>query len=259
MAAPAAGRQGLAHPNARRTGRGQSRVLFVDQNGKVGSYAPAVANWVPGPTIQDQLGATFDLGSRSRAPRQGSQSPTRRAFLCLICLVSLLGVSACAASGVTTRTADNRVRIYRDPAGWAIDVPARWHVIRFSDSNGGFDSAGAQISNVRLPVPAVVPGNPIQVNGRVLAARGLGLIIATDRQPGLSHRILAVPPLSAPLGPKWSVGSALAGAPYIETLWFRGHGETFIASAKVGPKAGATDLKALAGIIHSLRLRPAGD
>jgi hypothetical protein len=132
-------------------------------------------------------------------------------------------------------------------------------VIRFSDSNGGVDSAGAQISNVRLPVPAVVPGYPIQVNGRLLPSRGIGLIIATDSQRGLSDGILAVPPLPTPLGPKWVVGSALAGEPYIETLWFRGQGETFIASAKVGPKAGAADLKALAGIIRSLRLRPPRD
>ena len=208
--------------------------------------------------MQDRLVGTLDLGCRSRVPRRGSRRRRRRAFLCLICLVPLLSATACGAGGVTTRPADNRVWTYRDPAGWAADVPPRWHVIPFSDPNGGVDSAGAQISNVRLPVPGVVPGYPIQVNGRVLPSRGIGLIIATDSQPGLSHGILAVPPLPAPAGPKWSVGSALSGAPYVEALWFRGHGESFIASAKVGPKAGAADLNALTGIIHSLRLRPAG-
>src|ERR1035438_9248645 len=152
-----------------------------------------------------------------------------RAVLCLFCLGLLLGVGGCGSSNVTTRPTDRAERMYRDPAGWMIDVPAGWHVIRFSESNGDVESDGAQISNVPLPIPTVVAGYPIQVNGRALPARGIDLIISTDTQPGLTHRALALPPLPAPSGPNWSVGSAPAGEPYIETLWFRANGSAFIA------------------------------
>jgi hypothetical protein len=146
--------------------------------------------------------------------------------------------------------------MYRDGAGWAIEVPAGWHVVRFGDSKGGVTSAGAQISNVRLPPPAVVPGYPIQVNGYVLPAHGVGLIIATDRDPGVAHGILAVPPLPAPAGSskEWTIGSSLAGQPYLETLWFRADGEIFIVSVKVGASASGAALDALARIVRSLHL-----
>ena len=66
-----------------------------------------------------------------------------------------------------------------------------------------------------------------------------------------------MPPLPAPHAPDgwkyWNAGSASAGAPYIEILWFRAHSATFIATAKIGPEATNGDLKAVAAIIQSLR------
>ncbi len=129
--------------------------------------------------------------------------------------------------------------------------------MQFSDSKDGITSAGVQLSNVQLPPPSLKPRYPIQVNGRVLPAHGVGLIIATDTDPKLSHGRVAVPPLPAPNGRDWAMGSAPAGSPYVEALWFRINGTTFIASAKIGPKANDADLKALAQIIQSLRLQPA--
>lgn len=146
---------------------------------------------------------------------------------------------------------------YRDGAGWTIRVPQGWHAVRFSDSKDGITSAGVQLSTVQLPPPALVPGFPIQANGGVLPTRGVGVVIATDPDPNVPHGPVAVPPLpafDAPNGWKyWSAGSASAGAPYIEILWFRVHRATFIATAKIGPKATNSDLKAVAAIIQSLR------
>jgi hypothetical protein len=68
---------------------------------------------------------------------------------------------------------------------------------------------------------------------------------------------MAVPPLPSPQAPDgwkfWNAGSAAAGAPYIEILWFRVRSATFIATAKIGPKATSGDLRAVAAIIESLR------
>lgn len=101
----------------------------------------------------------------------------------------------------------------------------------------------------------MVSGYPIQVNDRVLPGRGVGLIVATDNDPKLSSGALATPPLPSPDGPRhqWSIGSALAGKAFLETLWFRADGRTFIASAKVGPNVSGADHHALARIIGSLR------
>ena len=181
----------------------------------------------------------------------------QRAILWLIGLIPVIAAGACGAGDGAALTASQQVHPYRDPAGWTIEVPAGWHAQRFSDSRDGITSAGVQLSNLRLPPPALVPGYPIQVNGGILAARGAGLIIATDTDPTLSHGPVAVPPLpafDAPNGWKyWNAGSAPAGSPYIETLWFRAHSVIYIASAKIGPKATSDDLQAIAAIIHSLR------
>jgi hypothetical protein len=132
-------------------------------------------------------------------------------------------------------------------------VPPGWHVVRFSESKGGVASAGAEFSNVRLAIPTVVPGNPIQVNGQALPASGVSLVISTDADPRLTHGTLAVPPLPAPSGAPWAIGSALAGEPYLETQWFRAKGATLIASAKIGSKSDPAALEALAAIVRSLR------
>jgi uncharacterized protein YbdZ (MbtH family) len=180
----------------------------------------------------------------------------RRGFLWLIGLIPVIAAAGCGAGGLTV-TASHQGHTYRDAAGWTIEVPPGWHAARFSDSKDGITSAGVQLSNVRLPPPTLVPGFPIQVNGGVLPARGVGLIIATDTDPKLGHGPIAVPPLPAPDAPDgwkyWNAGSASAGAPYIETLWFRINGTTFIASAKIGPRATSHGLKAADAIVKSFR------
>src|SRR5207302_6094703 len=101
--------------------------------------------------------------------------------------------------------------------------PRGWHAVPFSDSKDGIVSAGVQLSSVRLPRPALVPGFPIQVNDRVLPAHGIGLIIATDNDPRLSHGTVAALPLPPPSGgaDSWLVGSSMVrhgarvSSPYI--------------------------------------------
>jgi len=185
----------------------------------------------------------------------------RRSLLWLIGLIPVIAAAGCGAGGGITLTTSHQGHTYRDAAGWTIEVPPGWHAVRFSDSKDGITSAGVQLSNVQFPPPTLVPGFPVQVNGGVLPAHGVGLIIATDTDPKLPHGPVAVPPLPAPDAPDgwkyWNAGSASAGVPYIETLWFRINGTTFIASAKIGPKGHDADLKAFAQIIRSLRLQPA--
>jgi hypothetical protein len=53
------------------------------------------------------------------------------------------------------------------------------------------------------------------------------------------------------------IGSALAGEPFLETLWFRAAGRTFIASAKIGSTASGAARRALSRVVSSLRGRPA--
>jgi hypothetical protein len=123
----------------------------------------------------------------------------------------------------------------------------------------GITSAGVQLSNVKLPPPPLLPGYPIQPDARHMPARGVGLIIATDTDPRLSHDRVARLPLPAPNDEDWDVGSvgsagnAPSDGPWVEGLWFRFHGKTFFASAKIGPKASKSDLRAVAAIVHSLR------
>ena len=117
-------------------------------------------------------------------------------------------------------TANNPGQTYRDSGRWTIEVPPGWHAVRFSDSKDGITSTGVQLSNTQLPPPTLIPGYPIQVNDQVLPERGVGLIIATDTDPSLSHGPVAVPPLPAS-STVWAKGSAPAGAPYMQTLWFQ--------------------------------------
>jgi len=146
-------------------------------------------------------------------------------------------------------------QMYRDSAGWTIEVLPGWHALRFSDSKDGITAAGVQLSNVKLPPPVLVRGAPIQTSA-VLPARGVGVVIATDTDPTVrSYGPIAVPPLpafDAPNGWKyWSAGSAVAGNPDIEILRFRAHGATFTATAKIGVKAGNGGQKAVDAIIRS--------
>jgi hypothetical protein len=182
----------------------------------------------------------------------------RRPFHRLIGLIPLIAAAACGSTaGNVTLTTGRQGHTYRDTAGWTVEVPAGWHAVRFSDAKDGITSAGVQLSNVRLPPPTLVPGFPIQVNRGVLPERGIGLIIATDTDRKLPRGSEAVPPLPAPQDPDgwkyWNAGSASAGVPSIQTLWFRVKDATFIACAKIGSKSTSRGLQAIAAIIRSLR------
>ncbi len=178
-----------------------------------------------------------------------------RFVLVLVAVGCLLTIGACGGARLATQVAGSSSRTYRDSAGWTVSVPAGWHVVRFHESSDGITAAGALISNVRLAAPPVVSGYPIQVNARVLTGRGVGLIVASGKAPKMSPGALVTPPLPSPDGPehRWSIGSALAGDAFLETLWFRVGGRTFVASAKVGPNVSSADRHALATIIRSLR------
>jgi len=137
----------------------------------------------------------------------------RRVLISIVWLVPAVAVAACGSGGSQAVATGQHGRVYRDSAGWTVDVPPGWHVVRFTDSKTGVVSAGVQLSNVRLPAPSLLPGYPIQVNNRDLPARGVGLIIATDTDPRLSRGFVAVPPLPGPDGRGWDVGSSLGGRP----------------------------------------------
>jgi hypothetical protein len=175
--------------------------------------------------------------------------------------VLLIAVAACGSAAYTapagTVTASQPGHTYRDAAGWAIKVPPGWHAVRFSDSKDGITAAGVQLSNVKLPLPVLAPGFPIQANGLALPPGGVGVVIATDTDPRVPHGPMAAPPLPGPHAPNgwkyWNAGGQVAGSPYIEILWFHAHSATLTATAKIGPKATSGDLNAVAAIIQSLR------
>jgi hypothetical protein len=177
-----------------------------------------------------------------------------RVHLWLAGLIPVLAAAACGAGASSIATVGHPGQTYRDSAGWTIEVPPGWHAVRFSDAKDGITSAGVQLSNVQLPPPTLIPGYPIQVNSQVLPGNGVGLIIATDTDPSLSHDYVAVPPLPAPAGRYWTMGSAPAGAAYMQTLWFRVNDMTFIACVKISPEAASSDRQAITAIIQSLRV-----
>lgn len=167
------------------------------------------------------------------------------------------GTAGCVFAGTRAPRGHYRTGTYRDPAGWRVNVPAGWHVVRFSSTKGSVSAAGAQFSNVPLPAPSAIPGYPIQSKLGPRPASGIGLVIATDTETGLPGRSpghIVTVPLPAPDQHGWNVGSTLVGSgqPYLETLWFKNHQTTFIASVKVGTKASRADLAAIDHIIDSL-------
>jgi hypothetical protein len=171
-----------------------------------------------------------------------------------ICLVGFcLSLAACTSSGTGSLLVSNHTQVYRDSSGWSIKVPPGWHARQFSDTRNGITSSGVRLSNVKLPLPALIPGYPVQVNSRVLPRDGISLIIATDPDPKLERGQIQKPPLPAPNGRNWNMGSSPGNAPYIETLWFRAHGMTFIACAKIGSQTTNRQLDVVASIIKSLR------
>jgi hypothetical protein len=175
----------------------------------------------------------------------------RRISICAVGLIFAL--AACSAGGTGSLPVSDHVQVYRDSSGWSVKLPPGWHARQFSDTQNGVTSSGVQLSNVKLPLPSLIPGYPVQVNNKVLPGGGIGLIIATDPDPRLQRGAVQKPPLPAPDGRYWSTGSSPGGTPYMETLWFRTHGMTLIACAKIGPHVTRHDLRVVGSIIKSLR------
>lgn len=209
-------------------------------------FTPRFAG-LPVPLLAARTGAGTSF--EGKAPK-GSM---RRVLLWLTGLIPVLTATACGPGGGSAAvTASHPGQTYRDSGRWTIEVPPGWHAVRFSDSKDGITSTGVQLSNTQLPPPTLIPGYPIQVNDQVLPERGVGLIIATDTDPSLWHGPVAVPPLPAS-STAWAKGSAPAGAPCMQTLWFQFKGTIFIACAKIGPKAASRDIQAVTAVIRSLR------
>lgn len=214
------------------------------------------------PLDEDEIGQTGRAAGRPRRwGRTTSALLTSALAFVALAFAGLLLVLLDHHRPATQGAAAHHARTYRNQAGWSIVVPPGWHVISFRESWPGVTSAGAQISNVRLPAPKLVHGYVVQVDGRALPARGIALIISASPAPRGGPGISVVkPPLPSPYpagGKGWDLGSAPPGSPYTESLWFHDAGRFFLANASVGAKAPRVDLKAFAAIIRSLRMQPA--
>ncbi|MHB1988129.1 MAG: hypothetical protein ACYCSF_09105 [Acidimicrobiales bacterium] len=228
---------------------------MTELKGQLRRYAEAVLDGVPAiPLAEVRNHRPSHRGGvlKSHRVRGPSIAVLLAAIVALVAMVAMTGTTSPShngnpASGRNGNPASGQ-NIYHG-AGWSIRVPHGWHVLRFNASKDGVSAVGVQLSNVRLPRPAIIHGFPIQVNGRVLPPRGIALIVATDDDPTLSHgRVVALP--ASPRD--WSTGSATAGQPYVMYLWFRTAGGVFLASAKVGAHASSAAQKALASASRSL-------
>jgi hypothetical protein len=168
-------------------------------------------------------------------------------------LLLLISCTSASLSDTSSTTPLHDVGTYTSPDGWTIDMPAGWHVAPFETSKGGASARGAQVSNIELPSPSLVPGFPIQTNGDDLPADGLAIIIAIDDDPSDVQQ----PPQSPPAPPlsldDFSHGSAPAGSPTLDLMWFTGNGRTFLATIKTGPNVSAVDRTALEAAVSSVR------
>src|SRR6266700_4941132 len=138
---------------------------------------PFTRNWRPreGRSRLETSDRTSVSAGREPALEGRRQRFMRRGCIWLAGLIPMLTLAACGSGSSTTLAVSHHGQTYRDSAGWVIEVPPGWHAVRFSDSKDVITSAGVQLSNVQLPPPTLVPGFPIQVNGSVLPARGVGL------------------------------------------------------------------------------------
>jgi WD40-like Beta Propeller Repeat len=200
--------------------------------------------------------------------RRAARQRTRLAAMTAVLLAAVVTPLALLPGLVVHRTGvqplpagtEAGIQAYQKPARWAIYVPPGWHVVRFSDAKGNVRSTGIQISNVRLPRPALLPGLPIQVNAEVLPPGGVGLIIATDTDQRPPKGKVAVPPLPLPWpdGSRgWALASSLGRSPVFEMLWFRVGHTTYLATAKIGWKASGPAQRALGQIVRSINLKSA--
>jgi hypothetical protein len=173
-------------------------------------------------------------------------------------LVSAIALASCGGSSdigrespSTSGQSGSAATTYTAPAGWTATIPRRWQELPFETTSGEASSVGVQISNVPLPAPTIRPGYPIQVNSKDLPDDGIALIIATDEDANVQHPgSLSNPPLDLRM---FTFGSAPAGAPTLNTLWFSANGKPYLASIRTGPDVGNDDEAALREIIASLR------
>ena len=142
---------------------------------------------------------------------------------------------------------------YHDLTGWTIDIPKGWHVAQFDSTSGNASAKGAQISNVALPKPWVVPRFPMQTNGKVLPPAGVSVVISIDDDPGYrpgSTDPIATPPLSFD---HFNSGSCLAETACMSTQWFTRDRTLFLVSVKIGPTATTADEQAMEQMVTTLR------
>jgi hypothetical protein len=152
----------------------------------------------------------------------------------------------------TPTAGESQGRVYHDPAGWSLTVPRGWAVLPFRSSSDGVESSGAQISNVALPEPNVVRWAPPQADGRTLPATGVALVVGTQSGGGRGPSG-PVPDLPLEYPDGWSQGSAFAGAPTLDSIWFRGGDSLFVATVKTGPDVAPADRDALRRMVRSIR------
>jgi hypothetical protein len=175
----------------------------------------------------------------------------RRWWVWAIVPIPVACTSGGGASPVPSGTAGG---VYRDTAGWTIQVAPGWRVVPFRSAKGGLSAEGAEISNVKLPRPTLVPWAPIQSDGRSLPKGGIGLVIGTNEGSRVKQEPIVDLPLTYPNG--WLQGSALPGEPTLEGVWFRGGDQMFAVTVKTGSDAAAADRRTIARMIASLRFQP---
>ena len=183
-----------------------------------------------------------------------------RLSLALMCMIAALAVG-CTSGTQSAWDSQN-------PGRWPLQVPPGWNVLRFSYTQGGVRSAGIQLSSVRLPHPALLPGkgSTFEISGEDLPPSGVGVVITPDRDHALAQEKAAVPPLPLPwpdasrqfgwlLGSSPGSKSGTPAPPVFEWLKFRIHGTTYVAAVTIGSKASREAAKALGKVIRSIRSR----
>lgn len=145
-----------------------------------------------------------------------------------------------------------RLLRYVDAAGWSIVYPRRFHAVACSQFGGpivggSFDLQGASFANYR-PVPALARRPP---------ARGVLFRLTITITSGILGRTVKSLRAHSPLSladsirSRGSEGSAQSGS-----LAFQADGRIYQASFWAGKNAGSSDLRALAGLISSVRFAP---
>ena len=249
-------------------GKDISAVTFIFGNG-VGVDATIQHGWYfawwPSSDLPTSVRVTTKTGTviTSRMPWAGGCKPGTTG--CVFAATRALrgGGAPRARDGGPPRLIPTRViarygaGTYTDPAGWTIQIPQGWQVTRFRETKTPVPVAGAQISNGPLRAPFVLPGYPLQVRSQDLPPEGrIGVIIGNALGPKPSRIHLAKPPLPRfdRRNGYWMAYPNIGDG--IESLLFKVHGRTFIATVTFDSGAIPTPLGVAARIIHSLQVVP---